>query len=111
MKKKFYFLIASLAIFSVLTLSSCSKSNEELISDYKVLCEKVESAIKEGNMEKVASLAKEGEKLGEELDKRELTSEEQAQVLEITSNLAGTVAGEMEQNVQEFSLEMEETEE
>lgn len=111
MKAKFYFLIASFAIFSVAVFSSCSKSNEALISDYKSLCEKVESAIKNGDMEKVASLAQEGQKLGEELDKRELTSEEQAQVLEITSNMTSAVAASMQNNLQGLSSDMEETEE
>lgn len=111
MKTKFYFLFASLAIFSVAVFSSCTKSNEELISDYKSLCEKVEKAVKNGDMEKVASLAQEGQKLGEELDKRELTSEEQAQVIEITSNMTSAVAGTIENSVQGFSMGMEETEE
>ena len=107
MKFKFNLFLAVIGLITAISMRSCSKSNEELISDYQELCGKVEKAIKDGDMAKVASLSEEGQKLGEELDKRELTPEQQAKVLEITADLMKNSTVNIMENAQDLSSELE----
>lgn len=88
MKKKALFLVASLAICGSMMLSSCKKSNADLINDYADVCKEMVEAIKDKDLGKMQKLAKEGEKIENELRERDLTPEEQKQVVELTAEIA-----------------------
>lgn len=92
MKKRFFYLIiASISCMAMLT--SCQKSNADLIKDYEGLCKEIVEATKAGNLVKVATLSEKGAKLEKELSKRTLTDDEKAQLLELQANTATAVAG------------------
>ena len=92
MKKIFFYLtIASISGMAMLT--SCQKSNADLIKDYEGLCKEIVEATKAGNLVKVATLSEKGAKLEKELSERTLTDDEKAQLLELQANTATAVAG------------------
>lgn len=78
-----------------LCIASCSKSNGDLIKEYGEICEEVAEAYKNGDMSKVTSLAEKGQKIETELSKRDLTDEEKAEVAGITLKLAGSISGDV----------------
>ena len=73
------------------TLTSCKKSNEALIKDYHELGTEIVAAANEGDAEKIATLSERGQKLAKELDTREFTPEEKAQIVNITSEISEAV--------------------
>lgn len=92
--KKIFFSMAILAMTCMSLLTSCQKSNADLIKDYENLCKEIVEATEAGNLVKVATLSDKGQKLEQELSNRNLTDEEKAQLLEIQANVAtGVVSG------------------
>lgn len=90
-----------------LGLASCSKSNEALIEDYRDLCTEVQEAVKDGDMSKIISLSEKAEKLSEELSKRDLTDEQKAEMLRISTELMRNSASDIMNNAQDFSKDLE----
>lgn len=87
MKKSFFIFMTLVALVCGSALTSCSKSNQDLIKEYQELCDEMIQAVKDGDAKKVESIGKKGDKLAEELDKRDLTDEEKQEVLKITSEM------------------------
>lgn len=105
MKKKLLMLFAAFAILGSVTLTACSKSNSGLIKDYRNLCKEIVEAGKTGNLVKMASLAQDAAKIEQELSTRELSSEEQAEIAEITLEMASVAtsgAANMFDNMEEM---------
>ncbi|MCH5214498.1 MAG: hypothetical protein J1E97_04835 [Muribaculaceae bacterium] len=88
MKKRFQFLFCAAAIAFSSCLISCSKSNADLIDDYKKVCTELVEATQKGDVNKIKSLAEKGDKILDELNKRELTDEEKQEVLNISVEAA-----------------------
>ncbi|MDE6049642.1 MAG: VENN motif pre-toxin domain-containing protein [Paramuribaculum sp.] len=93
MKKLFLFLtILSVSCMSMLT--SCQKSNADLIKEYEGVCKELVTATENGDFTKIATLAEKGQKLEKELSERDLTDEEKSQLIEIQSTVAsGVISG------------------
>lgn len=85
-------LMAAALIVCSASLTSCKKSNADLIDDYRDLCKEVVEATKDGNLVKVASLAEKGQKLEAELKERDLTDDEKAELLQIEQETAAEAA-------------------
>lgn len=85
--KKIFLSIALCAMMALAT-TSCSKSNTELLDDYRKIGTEVVEAMKAGDMSKVESLCKKGEKLEKELSERNLTAEEKAELAKIEYEIA-----------------------
>ena len=83
MKKKFFAIAACVALGCAFMLSSCSKSNQALIDDLRDVATEMKEAQQNGNMEKVVDLTKKATEIASELEKRELTPEEQAEIASI----------------------------
>lgn len=107
MKKINYLLTVATVILST-ALFSCSKSNDALIEEYQQVCTDINTALKNGEMTKVATLAEKGEKIGKELDERELTDEQKAKVLEITADLMEQSTSSVMNSAQQSAEELEE---
>lgn len=88
MKKFFMILMTAGAILLGSGLVSCSKSNQDLINDYKNVCQELVEATKDGDLTKIASLTEKGTKIEKELSERELTSEEEAELAKIAEEVA-----------------------
>ena len=87
-------LFLTVAIVTMTMLTSCKKSNADLIKDYDSVCKELVEATKNGDFAKVATLSEKGQKLENELRERELTDEEKSQLQEIQSKAAsGIVSG------------------
>lgn len=86
MKRLTIVVIAAFALLVGSALTSCSKSNDDLIKEYKELCSEVATAVKEGDAAKIQELSAKGEKLGKELSQRDLTDEQKAEILNITAD-------------------------
>ena len=87
-------LFLTVAIVAMTMLTSCKKSNADLIKDYDSVCKELVEATKNGDFAKVATLSEKGQKLENELRERELTDEEKSQLQEIQSKAAsGIVSG------------------
>lgn len=85
-----------MAIVAMTMLTSCKKSNADLIKDYDSVCKELVEATKNGDFAKVATLSEKGLKLENELSERELTDEEKSQLQEIQSKVAsGITSGAM----------------
>lgn len=93
MKKKLVYLFAVIAIAGSSLLASCSKSNQDLIDQYRSLGNEIVEAAQAGDMDKVTKLAADGKKIADELDKRELTEEEQQEVYQISVEILQGAAG------------------
>ena len=91
--KKFFLIMAVVAITCMTALTSCKKSNADLIKEYESVCKELVTAAQNGDFEKIATLAEEGQKLEKELGERELTDEEQSQLLEIQASTAAEMVG------------------
>ena len=91
--KKFFLIMAVVAITCMTALTSCKKSNADLIKEYEGLCKELVTATQNGDFEKVASLSEKGQELEKELSERELTDEEQSQLLEIQATAASEIVG------------------
>ena len=68
-------------------LTSCSKSNQDLIDQYRKASVELVEAAKAGDTDKVEKVQKEIEGIANDLDKRELSEQEEEEILEITSNM------------------------
>ncbi|MDE5822195.1 MAG: hypothetical protein K2H50_02400 [Paramuribaculum sp.] len=87
-------LFLTVAIVAMTMLTSCKKSNADLIKDYDSVCKELVEATKNGDFAKVATLSEKGQKLENELSGRELTDEEKLQFQEIQSKVvSGIVSG------------------
>lgn len=90
MKKFFSILIVTAALFTQ-GLTSCSKSNSELIDEYKsAIKEQIEAEGNE-NPEAVRKASEKASKIAAELKTRTLTPEEQQQVADAASEVAETI--------------------
>lgn len=86
--------MAVVAVTCMTLLTSCKKSNADLIKDYESVCKELVTATENGDLAKVATLSEKGMKIEKELSERELTDEEKSQLLEIQSTTAeGMVSG------------------
>ena len=83
MKRRFLTLALAFTFMSSIALVSCSKSNQDLINDYRKLCKEAVEAQKSGDLSKIQSLTEKATKLEKELEKRELTDEEKAEMAKI----------------------------
>lgn len=90
MKKNF---LRFLGMFVLcLCIASCSKSNGDLIKEYGKICDEIGVAYQKGDMDKVSSLVEKGEKIEKELSERDLTDNEEAEVVAIATRLADTIS-------------------
>lgn len=87
MKKHILILMVGLGFMLFALLSSCNKSNEDLIKDYEKICTEMATAVKNHDHAKVLSLQEKGGKLEEELNKRELSEEEIMKVKKLQTQL------------------------
>ena len=87
------FLSLGCATMMAVMMVSCSKSNEQLLEEYRQTGTEVVEAMKAGDMAKVQSLCEKGDKLEKELQKRELTDDEKAELLKIELEIANNVGG------------------
>lgn len=88
MKKTTLVLFAAVLLMFGTALSSCSKSNDDLIKEYSELCEEASQAIKDGDLTKLPSIAEKGDKIEKELKNRDLTEDQKEEVARITLQLA-----------------------
>ncbi|MBP3298271.1 MAG: hypothetical protein J6L73_01160 [Muribaculaceae bacterium] len=89
MKKTFVLAVAALAVAGTLCLSSCKKSNADLIDEYKELCQEAVDAAKSGDAKKAEEIKEKGEKLQKELEGRDLTDEEKQEIITAALGAAG----------------------
>lgn len=80
MKRNFIFTVGSIALAGFMFLTSCSKSKEDLIKEYNKTAEEAVEAVKEHDMEKYTELCKKGTEILKELDTKDLTMEDRAQL-------------------------------
>lgn len=87
--------ILSIAVLALgVSLTGCSSDpNETAIKEYSKICDKFVEAVQAGDTEKVQQLAQEAEKLESELEKLDLTEEQQKQVKDITGKAAAAMFG------------------
>ncbi len=90
MKKTFMLAMAAVALAGTMALTSCKKSNEDLIKEYGAAIEEVAKAQKDGDAAKIESTQKDAEKTINELKERELTPEEEQQLVSLTLKAAFT---------------------
>ena len=90
MKNLFKILAIAMVAYCSMFMS-CKKSNESLIKEYGELRNEIVAAAKDGDAAKIATLSKKGEELAKEMDSREFTEEEQAQIINITSEISEAV--------------------
>lgn len=88
---KFFSFLMAAVLTCCIALSSCSKSNQSLIDDYRKTSKEFIQAVQAGDEKKVEKLSDEIDKMIDELDKRDLSDKEEAEVLEITFSMAGEV--------------------
>lgn len=92
MKKKILPLFAVIAVVCSMMLVSCHKSNARLIEDYRDVTEKAIEVSTKGDFDKLESLCKKAVKIGEELKKRELTTEEKAEIVRIDNEALSKIS-------------------
>ena len=95
MKKNFLRFLGMLVL--ALCITSCSKSNGDLIKEYSEVCEELADAYNEKDVNKIASLSEKGEKLLTEIEQRDLTDEEKAEVALLTLKLGSSIKGDLQQ--------------
>ena len=94
MKKK---LLGFLGIIVLcLCVASCAKSNADLIKEYGEIFDQLADAYSEQDTAKITSLTLKAEKVLLELNKRELTPEETAELQELTIKFGTKFGGQMQ---------------
>lgn len=83
MKKRIVMALAAVALMGGMTLSSCKKSNQDLINEYRSLSNEAVEAIQKGDMSKAQEIAEKADKLSKELEEANLTPEEQEELQKI----------------------------
>lgn len=91
MRKFLLAIAACVALVFAVALSSCSKSNADLINDYRDVATELVEAVKNGDAAKIKTLSAQGMQIAEQLKKRDLTPEEQQEILKIAAEMAGAV--------------------
>lgn len=89
--RKFKNLLIAASFILSLCFISCSKSNSALIDEYRSVCKEIGEATKKGDLIEVTKLAQKGEKIEKELNERDLTDEEKAEILKISTEMASDV--------------------
>ena len=92
MKKKFLPLFAVIAVVCSMMLVSCHKSNAKLIEDYRDVTENIIEVSTKGDFDKLESLLEESMKISEELNERELTAEERAEIVRIDNEALSKIS-------------------
>ena len=88
--------ILSVAVLALsASLTGCSSDpHDTAIKEYSKICDEFVEAVKAGDTEKVQTLADEADKIQEQLQKLDLTEEQQQQVKDITVKAAAAMFGE-----------------
>lgn len=92
MKKTTLAFFAAVVLMFGTALSSCSKSNDDLIKEYSELCDEASKAVKDGNLIKLSSIAEKGDKIEKELKSRDLTDAQKEEVARIELQLANDMS-------------------
>lgn len=111
--KKFGKFLAIVMVALCTTFVGCKKSNEALIKEYSELCSEILDATKDGDAAKLSSLENKAKSLAKEMDSREFTDEEQAQIAHITAEISSAMfsasgAGNLMKSMSEKSNSTEE---
>lgn len=80
---KFLSILAAAAITCSVALTSCSKSNSDLINELKQKTTEATEAAQNGDILKATKIAAEASEIANELSKRDLTDEEKMELLSI----------------------------
>lgn len=72
---------------------ACEKSNQDLLNDYQDLVTEMADAIENGNLIKVQEISKKGEKIEEELNKRDLSESEKNEKAKIEAEIVSAISG------------------
>ena len=92
--KNLFFRAFGISIFlGCAMLTSCSKSNEQLLDEYQKIGKEVVQATKDGDLLKIEKLAKKGESIEKELQSRDLTETEKEKMEEIEYEISVGMAG------------------
>ena len=86
--KKINLLLLCTILLSAFVWTSCEKSNKDLINDYRKICNEVVECTQKGDLIKLSKLADKGMKLEKELEKRNLSDEEKAELESIQLEMA-----------------------
>ena len=85
------------AVMCSVALTSCSKSNQDLINDYRKTAEEFVQAVKDKDEAKVKKLSDKGENIVKELEKRDLTESEKEEFTQISLEMiTGAMGGAFE---------------
>lgn len=87
MSKKFFTFIFATLLVAAMSLTSCKKSNQDLIDEYRDVTTELLQAMHDNDQDKVADLSKKADKLTKELGDRELTATEKQEIVAITMDL------------------------
>lgn len=105
MKKKFLPLFAVIAVVCSMMLVSCHKSNAKLIEDYRDVTENIIEVSTKGDFDKLESLLEESMKISEELNERELTAEERAEIVRIDNEALSKISSKAFKVINKFAGE------
>ena len=97
MKKRIVTFMMAAAVMCSVALSSCSKSNKDLLNEYRATANEFVEAVKSQDEAKIKSVSEKGDKIVKELRERDLTEEEQKEFASISIEmLSGSIGGAME---------------
>lgn len=94
MKKKFLSLMMAVALCFSIALVSCSKSNQDLLNEYRSASKEYIEAAKAQDAGKIKSVSAKFEKIGDELKKRDLTEKEREEFVQISLEMVTGVLGD-----------------
>lgn len=89
--KKIFLILIVVGAFFMQGLTSCSKSNSELIDEYKTAIKEQIEASGRGDSEAARKAGEKASKISKELEGRKLTSEEKQQVIEAAAEIGETI--------------------
>ena len=97
MKKKLLSLMMAAGLMCSVALSSCSKSNQDLLNDYRSVANEFVEAVKSKDEAKIKEVSEKGDKIVKELRERDLTEEEQQEFANISLEmLTGSMGSAVE---------------
>ncbi len=105
--KKIKFIFAAALTGTMLMFSACTKSNEDLINEYREAAQEWQTAVANGDLTKVPAASEKLQKIANELDQRELTVEQKTEIGKITAECGQEAITGIMDTAKEFSDTME----
>ena len=97
MKKKILSIIMAAGVLCSVALSSCTKSNKDLLNEYRETANEFVEAVKAQDEARIKAVSDKGDKIVKELRERDLTEEEQKEFADISLEMiTGSIGGAVE---------------